>query len=318
MLIKVGFEIAFVFPEPTAMLLMLYLHPTRLPTVRVPEHLRVEPWVTVPDFFDSHGNRCGRAVVPAGRVVFRNSAVVEDCGLPDLQVRDAQQVNVQDLPQEALPFLLASRYCEVDSELKELAWKLFSSTPAGWPRVEAVSNFVHHHIRFDYQQARATRTALDVYRERVGVCRDFMHLAVTFCRCLNIPARYCTGYLGDIGVPPVDRPMDFSAWFEAFLAAVAHLRRAQQRAANRTGADGARPRRRRRGDHDDLRRQPAAVVSGCDARGFRGGDYRLALSGAAGGRRARATRQHGMPTRREGDSLNAGAVSIRVGWPAAY
>ena len=217
MLIQVGFEIAFVFPEPTAMLLMLYLHPTRLPTVRVPEHLRVEPWVTVPDFFDSHGNRCGRAVVPAGRVVFRNSAVVEDCGLPDLQVRDAQQVNVQDLPQEALPFLLASRYCEVDSELKELAWKLFGSTPAGWPRVEAVSNFVHHHIRFDYQQARATRTALDAYRERVGVCRDYMHLAITFCRCLNIPARYCTGYLGDIGVPPVDSPMDFSAWFEAFL-----------------------------------------------------------------------------------------------------
>jgi hypothetical protein len=192
MLIKVGFEIAFVFPEPTAMLLMLYLHPTRLPTVRVPEHLRVEPWVTVPDFFDSHGNRCGRAVVPAGRVVFRNSAVVDDCGLTDLQVRDAQQINVQDLPQEALPFLL-------------------------WPRVEAVSNFVHQHIRFDYQQARATRTALDAYRERVGVCRDYMHLAITFCRCLNIPARYCTGYLGDIGVPPVDSPMDFSAWFEAFL-----------------------------------------------------------------------------------------------------
>jgi transglutaminase-like putative cysteine protease len=113
--------------------------------------------------------------------------------------------------------LLASRYCEVDSELKELAWQLFGSTPAGWPRVQAVSDFVHHHIRFDYQQARATRTALDVYRERVGVCRDYMHLAITFCRCLNIPARYCTGYLGDIGVPPVDSPMDFSAWFEAFL-----------------------------------------------------------------------------------------------------
>jgi transglutaminase-like putative cysteine protease len=149
--------------------------------------------------------------------MFRNDAIVEDCGLPDLQVWSAPQAYVQDLPQEVLQFLLASRYCEVDSELKDLAWSLFSQTTPGWPRVQAICDFAHRHIRFDYQQARATRTALEAYRERVGVCRDYMHLAITLCRCLNIPARYCTGYLGDIGVPPVAYPMDFSAWFEAYL-----------------------------------------------------------------------------------------------------
>ena len=217
MLIRVGCEIAFHFPEPTALLVMLSLHPLRAPTIRRHEQLQVEPAVPISEFFDMNGNRCGRAVVPAGRVVFRNDAVVEDSGLPDLQVWNAPQINVQDLPQEVLQFLLASRYCEVDSELKEIAWKTFSHAPAGWPRVQAVCDFVHHRIHFNYQQARANRTALDVYRERVGVCRDYMHLAITLCRCLNIPARYCTGYLGDIGVPLAPYPMDFSAWFEAYV-----------------------------------------------------------------------------------------------------
>jgi len=148
--------------------------------------------------------------------VFRNDAIVEDNGQPDPQVWDAPQHKVQDLPSEVLFFLLASRYCEVDSELNALAWKLFGGTPPGWPLVQAICNFTHRHIHFDYMQARANRTALETFRERVGVCRDFMHLAITFCRCMNIPARYCTGYLGDIGVPPTP-PMDFSAWFEAFL-----------------------------------------------------------------------------------------------------
>jgi transglutaminase-like putative cysteine protease len=217
MLIRVGCEIEFVFPEPTAVILMLSLHPVRSPTVRKHEHLQVEPLVPVSQYFDLNGNLCSRAVVPAGHVRFRNDAVVEDCGLPDLQVWKAPQINVQDLPQEVLHFLLASRYCEVDSELKDIAWAKFSQTPPGWPRVQAVCDFVHRHIHFDYQQARANRTALEVYRERVGVCRDYMHLAITFCRCLNMPARYCTGYLGDIGVPLADSPMDFSAWFEVFL-----------------------------------------------------------------------------------------------------
>ena len=124
---------------------------------------------------------------------------------------------MQQLPDLVLVYLLASRYCEVDSELKDIAWALFKSTQSGWPRVQAVSDFVHQHIQFDYMQARATRTALEVYRERVGVCRDYTHLAITLCRCLNIPARYCTGYLGDIGVPPSESPMDFSAWMEVYL-----------------------------------------------------------------------------------------------------
>ncbi len=217
MLIQVGSEIAFTFPQPTAVVLMLYLHPVRVPTVRKAERLEIQPRTPVQEYFDTYGNRCGRTVVPAGRVVFRNDAVVDDCGLPDIQVPNAPQINVQNLPYDALRFLLASRYCEVDSELKDIAWRLFGQTTPGWPRVQAVCDFVHEHIRFDYQQARANRTALEAYRERTGVCRDFTHLAITFCRALNIPARYCTGYLGDIGVPPVPFPMDFSAWFEAYL-----------------------------------------------------------------------------------------------------
>jgi transglutaminase-like putative cysteine protease len=217
MLIRVGFEVAFDSPAPAAMLLTLFLHPSRAPMVRKPEWLQVEPRVAITEYIDSFGNRCGRAFVPAGRVAFRNDAIVDDCGLPDLQVPSAPQHNVQDLPAEVLLFLLASRYCEVDSDLKEIAWKLFSQTSFGWPRVQAICNFVNRHIRFDYMQARANRTAREIYYERVGVCRDYMHLAITFCRCMNIPARYCTGYLGDIGIPSQPYPMDFSAWFEAYL-----------------------------------------------------------------------------------------------------
>jgi len=217
MLIRVSSEIAFALPRPTAMVLMLYLHHSMMPRIRKPERLQVSPNVPISTYFDSYGNCCGRVLVPGGRVVFRHDAIVEDNGLPDPQVLGARQHSVQDLPNDTLLFLLASRYCEVDSELKEIAWSLFGHLPAGWPLVQAVCDFVHGHVRFDYMQARANRTALEIYRERAGVCRDFMHLAITFCRCLNIPARYCTGYLGDIGVPPVHSPMDFSAWFEVFL-----------------------------------------------------------------------------------------------------
>jgi transglutaminase-like putative cysteine protease len=217
MLIRVGCEIVFNSPEPAAMMLMLYLHPSRAPTIRKAEQLAVQPAVAVAEYIDVYGNRCGRIVAPAGRLQLRNDAIVEDCGLPDLQVSNAPQQNVQDLPHDVLLFLLASRYCEVDSELKDVCWTLFGRFQPGWPRVQAICEFVHRHIRFDYMQARVTRTALETYRERVGVCRDYTHLAITFCRALNIPARYCTGYLGDIGVPAAAYPMDFSAWFEAFL-----------------------------------------------------------------------------------------------------
>jgi transglutaminase-like putative cysteine protease len=150
-------------------------------------------------------------------VVFRSDAVVEDRGEPDEQAPDAPQHDIQDLPKETLQFLLGSRYCEVDSELNDFAWNRFSNIQPGWPRVQAICDFVHHHLRFDYQKARRDRAARDAFREGVGVCRDFMHLSITLCRCLNIPARYATGYLGDIGVPAAPFPMDFSAWFEAYL-----------------------------------------------------------------------------------------------------
>jgi transglutaminase-like putative cysteine protease len=217
LLIRVGYEIAFALSEPTAVLMMLYVHPSRSSGIRKPERLEVQPRVPVSEFVDTFGNRCGRLFAPSGRLLFRNDAVVEDSGQPDPQAWDAPQHNVQDLPDEALLFLLPSRYCEVDSELKDLAGSLFGSTPTGWARVQSICNFVHAHLRFDYSQARANRTALDAFRERTGVCRDFTHLAITLCRCMSIPARYCTGYLGDIGVPRSPEPMDFSAWFEAFL-----------------------------------------------------------------------------------------------------
>jgi transglutaminase-like putative cysteine protease len=217
MYINVGCEVAFSFPLPTALVLMLRLHPSVASSVRKPERLYVKPSVPIAEYADVYGNRCSRIFVPAGRVEVGHSAIVEDSGQPDLQVLGARQDTVQELPPDVLLFLLPSRYCEVDSELKELAWALFGHLPAGWPLVQGICNWVNQHIRFDYMQARANRTALDIYRERAGVCRDYMHLAITFCRCLNVPARYCTGYLGDIGVPPAASPMDFSAWFEVYL-----------------------------------------------------------------------------------------------------
>ncbi|WP_233903318.1 transglutaminase-like domain-containing protein [Stieleria maiorica] len=152
----------------------------------------------------------------------RNDTTVEDCGQSDQQLWNAVQHSVQDLPDEVLIFLLASRYCEVDSDLKDLAGNLFNSTPPGWQRVQSICNFVFQHLGFDYQQARANRTALEAFHERTGVCRDYTHLAITLCRCMNIPARYCTGYLSDIGVTPTHDPMDFCAWFEAYLGGKWH------------------------------------------------------------------------------------------------
>jgi len=216
MLIRVGHEISLTFLQPTATVLMLYLHPSRTATVRQPECLQIEPWTPVSEYIDLYGNHCGRILAPSGRVVFRNHAIVEDSGEPDPQVWDAPQHKVENLPDDVLLFLLASRYCEVDSELREIASTLFSQTLPGWSRVVEICNFVHQHIRFDYMLARANRTALETFHEGTGVCRDYMHLAITFCRIMGIPARYCTGYLGDIGVPLVE-PMDFSAWFEVFL-----------------------------------------------------------------------------------------------------
>jgi transglutaminase-like putative cysteine protease len=223
MLIKVGYEIEFNFPTAVPMLLMLRLHPSRDKTVRETETFAVRPNRPVDVFTDTFGNRCGRVLAPAGKVTFRGNAVVEDSGKPDPQTPGAIQHDVQDLPVDTLPFLLGSRYCEVDSELNDFAWNRFGKTAPGWARVQAVCDFVHSHLQFDYLKARRDRTARDGFREGVGVCRDFTHLSITLCRCLNIPARYATGYLGDIGVPPAPSPMDFSAWFEVYLGDKWHV-----------------------------------------------------------------------------------------------
>ena len=216
MLIRIGYDIVFEHPVPTPIVALLYLHPSCQPAVRRDECLLIDPDVRVTGYFDGFGNRCGRFTAPAGRIRLWNDAVIESDGEPDRQDPTATQREIHELPDDVLEFLIASRYCEVD-RMVILAWQLFGATAPGWLRVQRVCDFVHRHLKFDYLQARNTRTAYEAYRERVGVCRDFAHLAVTLCRCLNIPARYCAGYLGDIRVPAVPDPMDFSAWFEAYL-----------------------------------------------------------------------------------------------------
>lgn len=214
--IQVGYELVYELPQPTPMILMLSIHPDRAKDILVAEAPRCDPPVPVSPYRDGFGNLGSRLVAPAGRFVLSNSAMVQDTGLPDTVVPDAAQCMIADLPDEAMTFLLGSRYCEVDL-LASAAWNLFGNTPAGWGRVQAVCDFVHRHITFDYQAARATRTAAEAYAEGRGVCRDYAHLAITFCRSLNIPARYCTGYLGDMGTPQPWGVPDFAAWFEVYL-----------------------------------------------------------------------------------------------------
>jgi transglutaminase-like putative cysteine protease len=215
MRIRTGFEIAYYCPEPTPMLLTLSVHPSRRDDLETPDWLQTNPMVDVRQYLDNFGNIVSRVMAPRGRFVLSSNFIVRDSGAPDDYVPDAMQHAVEDLPDEALVYLLGSRYCETD-KLSNLAWSLFQNTPPGWARVQAIVDHVHTHIRFDYQRARPTRGSVEAHEEAEGVCRDYAHLAVTFCRCMNIPARYCTGYMGDIGVPltPV---MDFSAWFEVYL-----------------------------------------------------------------------------------------------------
>ena len=216
MLIHIGFDLTFDLSAPVEMLLMLYTHPERAGTLRKPEELRVEPNVPVRSFIDSFGNRAARVTAPAGKLRFFYDNIAEDSGEPEPRIDGARLHPVEELPDECLQFLLASRYCEVD-QMSQMAWDLFGKTPATWERVQAVMDWVHGNIQFGYEFARPTKTAFDVCSERQGVCRDFMHLAITLLRALNVPARYATGYLGDIGVPPAPFPMDFSAWFEVYL-----------------------------------------------------------------------------------------------------
>jgi transglutaminase-like putative cysteine protease len=216
MQIRVGFEMAYECPQPTPMILALSIHYSRAGDLLRPDHLMTWPSVPVTSYRDLFGNWCSRLVAPAGRFVISSDAVVRDTGAPDIVAPELMQVPVELLPESALVYLLGSRYCETD-QLSETAWQLFGHGPTGWQRVQAICDFVHHHIQFGYHHARRTRTAWEAYNERVGVCRDYAHLAIAFCRCMNIPARYCTGYLGDIRIAPIPGPMDFAGWFEAYL-----------------------------------------------------------------------------------------------------
>lgn len=220
--IRYGFRIDAVCAVPTPMITMLDVHPDRRPDITQPDDPAVislangEPVGASPTYIDQFGNICRRVVAPAGGISIRASGVIHDGGFPDPADPLADALPPEKLPPETLVYLLGSRYCETD-HLSAHAWSMFGSIHGGWNKVRAVCDYVHRLIRFDYQSARATRTAFEAFNERVGVCRDYAHLALTLCRCLNIPARYCTGYLGDIGVTVDPAPGDFSGWFEVYL-----------------------------------------------------------------------------------------------------
>ena len=216
MLIRLGYELAYEFPQATPILLNLNVHYSRAADLVRADTIVTEPGVPLTMYRDGFGNWCTRVFAPAGWFRITTDALITDSGLADPSFPYASEHTVESLPDEALAFLLPSRYCETEL-LSATAWSLFGGMMPGWNRVQAICDFVHGHVAFDYQSARPTKTAWETFNERRGVCRDFAHLALALCRCLNIPARYCTGYLGDIGVPAADAPMDFAGWFEAYI-----------------------------------------------------------------------------------------------------
>lgn len=216
MKIRIGYEIIYNCPQSTPMILTLNVHYTRVSDLISPDHLITDPPIPITAYHDSFGNWCNRIIAPMGQLKLSADTIIRDSGQPDVVVHQARQTPVEYLPDETLVFLLGSRYCETD-RLIEIAWQLFDKSPTGWARVQAICDYVNHHLTFGYHHARRTKTAMEAYQERTGVCRDYAHLAIAFCRCMNIPARYCTGYLGDIGLPPPYCVMDFAGWFEAYL-----------------------------------------------------------------------------------------------------
>ena len=219
---RIGYELLYSFPQPTPVILVVNVHDSRAADLVVPDRPTSEPPLPIVAYRDAFGNQCHRVLAPPGRLRLTANSIVNDRGEPDESVYTAGQDSVQDLPGETLVFLLGSRYCETDL-LSETAWQLFSGTAPGYSRVQAICDFVHNHIAFNYQNARATRSATEAFNERTGVCRDYAHLAIAFCRCMNIPARYCTGYLSDVGTPPPHAAGDFAAWFEAWIGGRWHL-----------------------------------------------------------------------------------------------
>lgn len=219
--IRAGFNLAFDCSAFTPLLLMVHIRPERRQDLVEPETLTICPDVPYTTYVDVFGNFCTRLTVPPGRLSIWNRLLIYDNGQADrLPLYDLQHP-IAELPDEVLIFLLGSRYCDTQ-RLNGLAWSLFGGFQEGWARIQAILQYTHERIRFSYPNARADRTAWDAHEERVGVCRDYTHLAIALCRCMNVPARYCTGYLGDIGVPKDPSPMDFSAWFEVYLGGKWH------------------------------------------------------------------------------------------------
>lgn len=216
MLIRAGYDIAFQTETAVPMLATLSVHPSRNRDLRSAQRIFTQPDVALYDYVDGYGNICTRLTIPKGGIAISCGFVIEDPFEPDVYAPGAKQVPLEQLPDDALLYLLGSRYCETD-RLSEIAWSLFGHVAPGWPMVQAIVSYVHEHIVFSYADARPTRTAWDAYQEKSGVCRDYAHLAVALCRCMNIPARYCTGYMGDMDLPALVGDMDFSAWFEAYL-----------------------------------------------------------------------------------------------------
>ncbi|MGO4854169.1 transglutaminase-like domain-containing protein [Phaeovulum sp. W22_SRMD_FR3] len=216
MRIKLGCRFRLQLPQPTPLIAVLNVHYSRAGDLEHPDHLATNPRVPMRGYRDSFGNWCTRMVAPAGEFILSSDAIIADSGLTDPVPPTGGETAVEALPDEAIPFLLGSRYCDTDM-LSNEAWRLFQDTAPGGARVQAICDFVHNHIKFGYEHARATRNASQAYAEAKGVCRDYTHLAITFCRCMNIPARYCTGYLGDIGTPKPWAAGDFAAWMEVYL-----------------------------------------------------------------------------------------------------
>ena len=221
MKIRFGYEIVFNCPQATPMILLLNAAPQGKQQFLVPDYMRTDPVVPLTTYQDIFGNLCTRLEAPAGEIRICADGLLEDSGEREPEIWHAGETPVVALPNDVLMYLLPSRYCESDLLAPE-ALRLFGHINPGWPRVQAICDFVNAHVTFGYQFARCTKTAFETYQERQGVCRDLAHLAIAFCRAMNIPARYATGYLGDIGVPPVNAPMDFAGCMEAYLEGTWH------------------------------------------------------------------------------------------------
>jgi len=200
---------------------MLHAHPSRRADLIQLDDMSCNPPVPMEMYKDGFGNTCTRIIALPGSTRITTDALIYDSGIPDPIDLYADEHPVHELPHDTLVYLLGSRYCETEHLMAD-AWQRFGHLRPGWTRVQAISDFAHDHIAFGYHFARPTKTAWEGYTERQGVCRDYAHLAITLCRCLNIPARYCTGYLGDIGVPAMDAPMDFAGWMEAYIGGAWH------------------------------------------------------------------------------------------------